>query len=681
MVSDSKKRKTSSTSTPTKNSAPVALTKEEVYDNAIAFEENEESHFNRNLFKDCFSELKKIIEEVKILKASSLSSEEDTKKKIAEKRIQGSMLIVKLKKLNRLDKLRLINCREILQKEKLHADSNRLKLQNLIYEADHLKKEINKCFSFKSEDEDIELVPIEEFIQNAPEESRTKEILEDEHSLRKARLGFELQQRKEYAQQCKDLEKKKETIGEQSIEVKKNLDSIYPCLKEVMKSTRPIQQILNMPFEKEWEIQKLVRLLPQPLYMAYTKLLAYAEVIDKRLTVSIEGDEEEARVTETELKQTKEEISEGEETDNEENDFDDGINHRKIKRRQSQIESLNQKRAQLFNHYPLSVKFNLNMKDTDDAFSIILNYLPELGFITVQGNFCIDSSESVTAGDVITQERVLSSLYEDDYGDMSPNPKTAFQLQNVQLNPIDLIQTLNDKKLGRPYKWAQRLCGVIFSDHYQNFNQSQKLCEETVPDLIRQIRKRIKARMLLFKQIRVLESNKIESISSYKVSSVLQLFVSLTFEEYLNQPCTSRFIEEGIVNENDVFYCAICTRGSAKLECYICIPSHFPCEAPLFSISMNWNDNKHNAETSFHIREIESFINSIENTKPEEILMQQVQRAMTSFDIYLESESTQHIENSEFKQEKNFSRSFKRRVRSRPYLAKTNMNLTSFTHL
>lgn len=53
------------------------------------------------------------------------------KKKIAEKRIQGSLIVVKLKKLNRLDKIRLANRRESLAKEKLNVDSKRLKLQNL----------------------------------------------------------------------------------------------------------------------------------------------------------------------------------------------------------------------------------------------------------------------------------------------------------------------------------------------------------------------------------------------------------------------------------------------------------------------------------------------------------------------------------------------------------------------
>ena len=97
--------------------------------------------------------------------------------------------------------------------------------------------------------------------------------------------------------------------------------------------------------------------------------------------------------------------SDVEDSDNEvdENDFDEGMNHRKIKRRQSQIESLNQKRLDLFKHHPLSVKFNISMKDIEETFSVILNYLPALGFITVQGKFNIDSNGSVAAADIITQ--------------------------------------------------------------------------------------------------------------------------------------------------------------------------------------------------------------------------------------------------------------------------------------
>lgn len=590
-------------------------------------------------------------------------------------------MIVKLKKLNRLDKLRLYNSRETLQKEKLQVDSNRLKLQNLIYEADHLKREINKCFSFKSEDEDIELVNVEEFLEKAPEGQKSKEILDDEHALRKARLGFELLQRKEYSQQCKELEKQKEELSQKTVDVKKNLDSLLPCLENVKKATRPIQQVLNMPFEKEWEIQKLVGLLPQPLFMAYTKLVAYGEVMDKRLTVTIEGDENEARLMEENGKQADD--SENDESENELEDADmDDENRRKIKRRQSKIESMNQKKEKLFTHYPLSVHFVLAMKDKDEILSITLNYLPSLGFVTVYGKFNIESNGSIAAADVISQDRILSGLYDDDDGDDSPNPKTTFQLKALGLNDNDMRQILDEKKLGKPFGWAQRLCGISFTSKLSKV-QSQKLCEETVPELIRQIRGRLKARMQLYDQIKSLEIGRMHNSSPVKISCILQLFVALSYPEYSSEVCTRRFTQDDLklVSENDNFYRAIITRGTAKLECYICIPTDFPNDLPLFALNLCWNDVKFNGENSPHIREIESYINGIFGESNDKILAEQLHRTMTSLDIFLETESTQHGDGNEFPQEKNFSRSFKGRTRSRPYKSIKNSTVTSFTHI
>jgi THO complex subunit 5 len=582
-----------------------------------------------------------------------------------------------LKKLNRLDKIRLANRRESLAKEKLTVDSNRLKLQNLIYEADHLKKEINKCISFKSEDEDIELVALEEFLQNAPETSRQSEIVDDKHALRMARLEFELQQRKEYAEQCKELEKSKEEIAQKIVTVKTDLDSLEPCLINVCKATRPIQKILNMPFEAEWEIQKIVRLLPQPLYMAYTKLRAYSEVIDRSLDVTIDGNEEEAQQLEIQRKQSKDEViaDENEDSENEieENDFEESENRRKIQRRQSRVESLNQKRTELFTHHPLSVQFQLKSKNRKEILSVTLIYLPKMGIVTVQGKFNIDNTQSIAAGDIITQDRILSSLYADDLGNESPNPITAYQLQNLQIND-NLSKVFDEKKLGKPYKWAQRLCGISFTSKL-NIDASYKLCEETVPQLIRLMRKRVNVTMKLYYQIQSLEIGKITTSGNVRISSILQQFVSLSFAEYSAVISTKRFIDAEIVGPNDLFYRAIVTRGSAKLECYIAVPDEYP----IFALELSC-DNKYNAENSSHIREIESFVNSLRVDKIDNILPLQIQRAMTSLDIFLETESIQH-QDSEFPQEKNFSCSFKGRQRSRPYEPQTIGCTTSFKHI
>lgn len=593
------------------------------------------------------------------------------------------MIVVKLKKLNRLDKIRLATRRESLAKEKLNVDSNRLKLQNLIYEADHLKKEINKCISFKSEDEDIELIPMEEFLEKAPESSRA--VVDDKHALRMARLEFELQQRKEYALQCKELEKNKEEVAQKIVSVRENLESLEPCLVNVCQATRPIQKILDMPFEIEWEIQKIVRLLPQPLYMAYTKLCAYSEVIDRNLVVTIDGNEDEAQQLELERKQSKMEppTDENEDSENEpeENDFEESDNRRKLQRKQSRIETLNQKREKLFRHHPLSVQFQLKSKVHKEVLSVTLIYLPDLGFVTVQGKFNIDSAQSVAAGDIITQDRILSSLYPEDLGVDSPNPRAAYQLQNLQLSPEDLCKMLDEKKLGKPFKWAQRLCGISFTSKL-NIDESYKLCEETVPKLIRQMRRRVNARMKLYHQIQSLEIGKITTSGNIRISSILQQFVSLSFSEYSAISCTKKFIDSDVVGTNDLFYRAIITRGSAKLECYIAVPGDFPNDYPIFALELS-NENKYNADTSSHIREIEGFVNSIKVDKIDNILPLQLQRVMSSLDIFLETESIQHQDRTgqEFPQEKNFACSFKGRERSRPYQPKTNGPCTSFKHI
>lgn len=75
-----------------------------------------------------------------------------------------------LKKLNRLDKLRTKQSRDNTQARRQQVDSYHLQLQNLLYEVLHLEKEVSKCLQFKSGDEDIDLVPIEEFYQSAPAE-------------------------------------------------------------------------------------------------------------------------------------------------------------------------------------------------------------------------------------------------------------------------------------------------------------------------------------------------------------------------------------------------------------------------------------------------------------------------------------------------------------------------------
>ncbi len=119
------------------------------------------------IFRQTCLELRKLMKDILELKLSSKGSSK-TASEINEKRVEASLLFVTLKKLNRLDKLRLKKARDGTHDAKQQVDKFHLELENLLYEVFHLRKEVDKCLEFKSKDEDIELVAIEEFYQEAP---------------------------------------------------------------------------------------------------------------------------------------------------------------------------------------------------------------------------------------------------------------------------------------------------------------------------------------------------------------------------------------------------------------------------------------------------------------------------------------------------------------------------------
>lgn len=265
--------------------------------NVIQYEEQESGGRSPDkdsaLFLQTCDKLKVILTDVAQLKGQNTAK---AQAEIKTKRVHGSFLFTILKKLNRLDKVRLRAGRDALHKEKLLVDSNKLQLQNLLYEADHLRREVQHCLQFKSRDEEIDLVDEDKFYQEAPEIiSKPEKTRGDEHARRLARLDWELQQRKELAEMCKNLQTAKESVA-QKIESKKNrLNSLIPCLEQVLKSTRPLQEALGMELENDWAVQKVARLLPRPLYVAYMNLSAYAETTKKIVETQIVGDEEEAK--------------------------------------------------------------------------------------------------------------------------------------------------------------------------------------------------------------------------------------------------------------------------------------------------------------------------------------------------------------------------------------------------
>ena len=119
------------------------------------------------MYKETCIQLRQLMAEILDMKCKG-KLDEATKTIMNEKRIQASLLFVSLRKLNRFDKLRLKKMRDLTHDAKQRVDTFHLQLENLLYEVFHLRKEVDKCLEFKSKDEDIELISVEEFYQEAP---------------------------------------------------------------------------------------------------------------------------------------------------------------------------------------------------------------------------------------------------------------------------------------------------------------------------------------------------------------------------------------------------------------------------------------------------------------------------------------------------------------------------------
>lgn len=121
-----------------KETSPTLTVKpKEICKNVVDFEEQELESRNGeedlHQFKDACSKLCTIMKEILHLKLKAESDKSDDAE-IMSKRVEGSLLFVTLKKLNRLDKLRLKRARDLTHDAKQRVDTFHLQLENLLYE-------------------------------------------------------------------------------------------------------------------------------------------------------------------------------------------------------------------------------------------------------------------------------------------------------------------------------------------------------------------------------------------------------------------------------------------------------------------------------------------------------------------------------------------------------------------
>uniref|UniRef100_A0A4W4GX15 THO complex subunit 5 homolog n=1 Tax=Electrophorus electricus TaxID=8005 RepID=A0A4W4GX15_ELEEL len=563
----------------------------------------------------------------------------DQSMEVEERRRRGSVHFIALKKLNRMAHMRLKKARDQTHEAKQRVDVLHLQLQNLLYEVLHLQKEIGKCLEFRSQHEEIELVSVDEFFQEAPAEiSRPHLTKEDPHQLTLARLDWELEQRKRLAEQYKSSLCTKEKILK-GIEMKKEyLNSLQPGLQAIMQASLPVQEYLSMPFERVQKQAEVARHLPPPLYVLLVQASAYGQACDTNLSVSISGDVDEAKAL----------SRPPEDSQDDESDSDAEEEQQNTKRRRATVGvQLDDKRKEMLKRHPLSLCIELNCKD-GSILHLFFYYLMNLNILTVKVKVSAsaDLSGAISAGELLNPESLLNCLYASDHGQETPNPANRYQFDKVGIVSFaDYVA-----ELGHPYVWVQSLGGLHFSsDSPQVEGPHSSLSASHMESTMKLLRGRLQARLALHKQFSSLEhsivpvSNECQHLFPAKVVSRLAHWTMMSYEEFVELSFVQHVMKAGLVRNTDLFFMATVERGTARLQAAVVLNPRYPEITPLFSLSLLWKGER-SGRTDDNLRAMESEVNvfrsELQGPRPGlQLLTNQMQRLCVCLDVYLETES------------------------------------------
>uniref|UniRef100_A0A8C8JSG7 THO complex 5 n=1 Tax=Oncorhynchus tshawytscha TaxID=74940 RepID=A0A8C8JSG7_ONCTS len=558
--------------------------------------------------------LAQLMNDIQELKANGAK---DGCAEVEQKRMQSCIHFMSLKKLNRLAHMRLKRGRDQTHEGKQRVDVLHLQLQNLLYEVMHLQKEISKCLEFKSKHEEIDLVSVDEFYQEAPPEvSRTPLTKDDTHQLTLARLDWELEQRKRLAEQYKESLSSKEKI-QKGIEVKKeHLSSLQPGLNAIMQASLPVQKYLSMPFEQTQRQTEIARHLPTSLYVLLVQASAYGQACGehKSLSVSISGDVDEAKA----LSKPPED-SQG-----------------KTKRRRPTTGGqLDDKRREMLKRHPLSLCLDLRCKGTHTHTHTLS--IPCVSVCLVMILF--------SARELLNSGTLLNCLYANDQGCETPNPSNRYQFDKVGISSFgDYVA-----ELGHPYLWVQSLGGLKFpSDAPEGLHAGSSLSASHMESTMKLLRGRVLSRLALHKQFSSLEhsivpvSCECKHLFPAKVLSRLARWTTITRQEYTNLVFTQHVSEAGLARETDLFFMAVLERGTARLQAAVVLNPRYPVISPLFAVSISWKGER-SGRTDDNLRAMESEVNvfksELQGPRPgHQLLTNQVARLGVCLDVYLETD-------------------------------------------
>lgn len=192
--------------------------------------------------------------------------------------------------------------------------------------------------------------------------------------------------------------------------------------------------------------------------------------------------------------------------------------------------------------------------------------------------------------------------------------------------------------LGVPYRWAQTLCGLTFLNG--NAVPKVTVCQENIENIFKIIRNRLKNRIALAKEVKLLESG--EAYRGKKLQAQLTAFTSVTLSEFDNlETHTKSMIDEGIVDAACLIYRAVIEISGVKIEALVALPPTYPHVAPVFVFKKIHGKKNLAHGKSVHIRDIEREINTSCGEEPSnQVLIDRIQKLLLCCHVFAATELT-----------------------------------------
>ncbi|OQR92509.1 hypothetical protein THRCLA_08686, partial [Thraustotheca clavata] len=518
---------------------------------------------------------------------SALLQANDTE--VSKRVPQALLLLQKIKGSTRDTFLEAEGWRKRVADQKDLVEAHHLKLQNLMYEKDHLLREIKRCRGFEMKEMDK---------IDFPEGQLPVTVDPDMHAEHLLRLATEKEAREEMYEQQQQLNTQISEIDEATLEKRAFMESLPAEIAAIEEASRPLQNLLAIPFTTmDHTRQQDAKELSSPLYVLYCELDAYMKAMDcDTIDLAVVTAPPVLPVTRF---NSRKGIATSASIETKENDNGEkpakrmkttsrspspSVAATKVETPPTMKSTTNGHSVQAYELASKGLKLTISamsgssMKST----SIHFYYLPTLNIVTVE------TSDA---------RYMLSNLFAQDTGDHQPNVSIAYAFETEDGLEVDL--EFPEESTARPYLWAQWICGL----EYHKRNDANRP-EPSIRHVVTKLFDRFESQLLLQSHFRRLEEHRFDIHPS--LASSLSKPRKVKLEKFSVARSSDQELFSNASAKNS-YYRAVLSHDRLRMSVFIEITPEYPNIIPRIVCQ---RDRGQTQPTSQEINDMETQVNS-----------------------------------------------------------------------